>query len=281
MTAEKRSVTPRPGALPPSGPHSLPWLPQDDQGLLLVNPLRALQSLIFTIDHSLVDIAQLSGISITVIHRLVHCTQHTRLTNFIAALGILGFGLCARTVRNPHWHVLVLPQGHRHIPEGITMETLVAAAITRTGSIASIAARTSLSRDALKRLRHQHLPPAVNTILTLLSAVDGEVLVIGGDGSHRTLQLPGCQPHSPQRKKGSVRKYTKRPHPSARLSKGDIVAMHKDLQMTCTQIAEIAGLSYERVRQILLLFGIEPARIRQRKKWMLAHSLGVTAPASH
>ena len=281
MTAKKCSATPRQGAPPASDLRSMPSSPPHLKGLIQVNPLCALQSLIFTIDHSLVDIAQISGISITVIHRLVHCTQHPRLTNFIAALGILGMGLCARTVRNPHWHVLVLPQGHRPIPEGITMEALVAAAINRAGSIASVAARTSLSRDALERLRHQHLPPAVNAILTLLSAVEGEVLVIGGDGSHRTLHLPVCQPHSPPRKKISVRKHTKRPHSSARLSKGDIVAMHKDLHMTCTQIAEIAGLSYERVRQILLLFGIEPARIRQRKKWLLAHSLGVTAPARH
>ena len=279
MATNQWSVTPQHGALLPSIPRVMPFPPQELTGKTQINSLRALQSLIFTVDHSLADIAYLSGISPTVIHRLVHCAHHTRLVNVISAFGILGLGLCARTSRNPHWQVLVLPQGRRHLPDGETMETLVAAATIRAGSVASVAARTSLSRNALERLRQQHLPPAVNTLLTLLSAVEGEVLAIGGDGSQRILQLPSCQPHSHKRKTIPQKKQRGRPHHQARLSKGDIVAMHNDLQMPCTKIAEIAGLSYERVRQILLLFGVEPARIRQRKKWISAHSLGATGPA--
>ncbi len=63
------------------------------------------------------------------------------------------------------------------------------------------------------------------------------------------------------------------------LKKDDILTMHQQLGMNYTRIALIAGVSVERVRQILQLFGVEPLRQRQRRQLIESCQRDLNAPA--
>ena len=233
--------------------------------------LAVTQALLFTGGESLATMARRAGLSPTVVGRLAAAKRHVRLDRFLNAMGRLGLGLMGRRGGDRHWRVWILPSGNAVLPPGMTLNAVVMRAAERVPSITLLASQSGLSRSAVQRLRHGRLPPVWETIQQLMAAVDGEVVVLSGDGGVRRLELPtmvggsGASGGRDKTKRRAKQVGTSPRRGRLIISKAEIFTLHEELNWSCARIAAVAGVSAERVRQILQLFGVEPMRVRERR----------------
>jgi hypothetical protein len=114
------------------------------------------------------------------------------------------------------------------------------------------------------------MPPIALTIFRLLAAIEAEVIALGGDGGVRVMVMPAGTTKASRRLRSPASRPQDPVTKSARgrlvLGKSEVLYLYQQQKMSCSEIASIAGVSSERVRQILLLFGIEGLRRRQRRE---------------
>ena len=166
----------------------------------------------------------------------------------------------------------MLPVGDRDLPPGDELPDLVAHRVQSSGVPGGI------SRAMRERLRHGHLPPVVDNFLLLLSVVGGEAVALDGQGTFRRLRLPSPLTETappPRRRRKPATRITYR---RSVLGKKEIINLHRE-GLRPAQIAAQAGISTERIGQILRLFGIEPAR-QQRLRERIA-ACRMIAPDNH
>lgn len=237
-----------------------------------IDALAVVQTQLFADQESLATKARRAGLSVTVVVRLASARRHARLEKILSALSRLGLGLLGRTRGDHHWRVWALPAGELSLPAGATLPAIIRRRLEGCTSIKELSSLSGLGRSVIQRLRRGRLPPVLETILRLMGAVDGELLVMTGDGSARAVQLPvQRESHSDRVPRGVAPRSTRytsesrSPRGRLRISKAEILTLHQELHWSGARIAQIAGVSAERVRQILRLFGVEPTRVRQRR----------------
>jgi hypothetical protein len=223
-----------------------------------------MKSIVFTAEGSLNSLATKAGLQRAEIGRLAHLVRHERFDDYCGHVGVLGIGLIAKAPHAPDWVSLSIPTGRFDLPGGTTLSTLVQQACVTTPDVRLV------PRSVRKRMERGVLPPIWKSLIAILFACGGELWALGGNGASRPLELhPVGRHHIPvSRNKNRVRRATVTASPPGRLQipKGTLFALYRDHGYSIRRMASIAGVSAERVRQILLIYGVSLAERRRQQR---------------
>lgn len=244
----------------------------------------ACRRLIFVSPHPFSELAARAGMPVRQVRRLHARTTHPLIDRAALALALMGWSLMARA-GDGRWTVLFEGsegaaaggQGGGTVRLAWTSwaEGIAAACALDAGRLSAVLVREGISRGLATRLGRGQLPVGFRQLVHLLGAADQRVVVIDarGQAGWLKLDLPTGQPGlgiRPMVRCPAV--CTRKTRPAgctgtSCLGKGMILDLYRNRGLDCKTIAQLAGISRERVRQIIVqLGGTSPRRLRVARR---------------